>query len=136
MVPALAPVDNKSKDLQYKIIMRFTPRNHLLYKTKKISSPTCNFCNLETETVDHLFFDCTHVKDIWLFTFDELQKLTGFHFVPTLRSCILGIYDVNVENSRIINTIMLLVKMYIMKCKYETCYLCIELLLLECLHKR
>ena len=38
-----------------------------------------------------------------------------------LRSCILGIYDVNAENSRITNTIMLLVKMYIMKCKYETC---------------
>ena len=91
---------------------------------KKISSPTCNFCNLETETNEHLFFDCTHVKDIWLFAFDKFQKLTGFHFVPTLRSCILGIYDVNAENSRIINTIMLLVKMYIMKCKYETCDLC------------
>ena len=121
MVPALAPVDNKIKDLQYKIIMRFTPTNNLLYKMKKICSPTCNFCNLETETIEHLFFDCTHVKDIWLFAFAEFQKLAGFHFVPTLRSCILGIYDVNAENSRIINTIMLLVKMYIMKCKYETC---------------
>ena len=121
MVPALAPVDNKIKDLQYKIIMRFTPTNNLLYKIKKIGSPTCNFCNLETETIEHLFFDCTHVKDIWLFAFAEFQKLTGFHFVPTLRNCILGIYDVNDENSRIINTIMLLVKMYIMKCKYETC---------------
>ena len=197
MVPALAPEDNKIKDLQYKIIMRFTPTNHLLHKMKKISSPTCNFCNLETETVEHLFFDCTHVKDIWLFAFDEFQKLSGFYFVPTLRSCILGIYDVNVEKSWItvnqqilaaikfgisqskviyvnlasikfgvslqpvyvvydrricwqrqilgktrnspnspnivarpnlliysINTIMLLVKMYIMKCKYETCNLC------------
>ena len=124
MVPALAEVDNKIKDLQYKIIMRFTPTNNLLFKMKKISSPTCNFCNLETETIEHLFFDCTLVKDIWLFAFDEFEKLTGFHFVPTLRSCILGIYDVNAENSRIINTIMLLVKMYVMKCKYEKCDLC------------
>ena len=126
MVPALAPVDHKIKDLQYKIIMRFTPINNLLYIMKKISSPTCNFCNLETKTIEQLFFDCTHVnlKDIWLFAFDEFEKLTGFHFVPTLHSCILGIYDVNAENSRIINTIMLLVKMYIMKCKYEKCDLC------------
>ena len=64
-------------------------------------------------------FDCTHVKDIWLFVFDEFQKLTGFHFVPTLRSSILGTNDVNVENSRIINTIMLLAKMYIMKCTFS-----------------
>ena len=88
---------------------------------KKRSSPTCNFCNLETEIIEHLLFDCTHVKDIWLFAFDEFEKLTSFHFVPTLRSCILFISDVNAENSRIINTIMLLVKMYIMKCKYEKC---------------
>ena len=124
MVPALAPGDNKIKDLQYKIIMRFTSTNNLLYKMKKISSSTGNFCNLETETIEHLVFNCTHVKDIWLFAFDECQKLTDSHFVPTLRSCILGIYDVNAENSSIINTIMLLVKMYIMKCKYENCDLC------------
>ena len=80
--------------------------------------------DLETDTVEHLVCDCTDVKDMWLLSFDEFQKLTSFHFVPTLRSCILGIYDVNVENSRITNTIMLLVKMDIMKCKYETCDLC------------
>ena len=47
-----------------------------------------------------MLLDCTHVKDISLFAFDDFQKLTGFHFVSTLRSCILGIYYVNVENSR------------------------------------
>ena len=54
--------------------MRFTPTNNLLYKMKTICSPTCNFCNLETETIEHLFFDCTHVKDIWLFAFTEFQS--------------------------------------------------------------
>ena len=49
MVPAFAPVENNIKDLQYKIIMRFTPTNNLLYKMKKISCPRCNFCNLETD---------------------------------------------------------------------------------------
>ena len=41
------------------------------------------------------------------------------HFVPDLRSCILGVYDENVDNIKIINTVMLLVKMYVMNCKYD-----------------
>ena len=73
MVPALAPVENKIKDLQYRVVIRFTPTNIdlLLYKMKKIKSPRCNFCNLEPEKVEHLCFDCTHVRDIWLFVFGE-----------------------------------------------------------------
>ena len=48
-----------------------------------------------------------------------IQKTTNTHFVPDLRSCILGVYDENVDNVKIINTVMLLVKMYIMNCKYD-----------------
>ena len=47
------------------------------------------------------------------------KKTTNTHFVPDLRSCILGVYDENVDNVKIINTVMLLVKMYIMNCKYD-----------------
>ena len=45
--------------------------------------------------------------------------MTGTQFVPELSSCILGVYDTNIDNSRIINTVMLLVKMFIMHCKYD-----------------
>ena len=50
------------------------------------------------------------------------KKTTNTHFVPDLRSCILGVYNDNVDNVdnvKIINTVMLLVKMYIMNCKYD-----------------
>ena len=63
-------------------------------------------------------FNCVNVKNIWIYVFDELQKTTSTHFVPDLRRCILGVYDENVDNVKIINTVMLLVKMYIMNCKY------------------
>ena len=59
------------------------------------------------------------VRDIWIHVFNELQKTTSTHFVPDLRSCILCVYDANVDNAKIINTVMLLVKMYIMNCKYD-----------------
>ena len=43
MIKTLCPVDNKTKDLQYKIIMRFVPTNKLLYNMKKVNSQSCSF---------------------------------------------------------------------------------------------
>ena len=112
MIPTSCPVDNKIKALQYKIIMRFIPTNKLC-KMNRVNSQTCSFCHMEIETVEHLFFNCVNVKDIWIYVFDELQKTTNTQFIPDLRSCILGVYDENVDNVKIINTVMLPVKLYI-----------------------
>ena len=119
LVPRIAPVDNKIKDLQYKIFMRFLPTNYLLFKMKKNNSQTCVFCMLEPETIEHLLFDCVHVRNIWLHVFIEWQNVTGHNFEPTLQSCIFGIFDKSVQYINEINIIILLVKSYIMKCKYE-----------------
>jgi len=113
------PVSNRMKDLQYKIIMRFVPTNRLLYKMQKVTSQRCSFCLLETETIEHLFFDCNLVKNIWLFIFSEWQRVTGHVFIPTLQHCILGVYDHSVKFCAEVNVIILLVKSYIMKCKYD-----------------
>ena len=99
--------------------MHFVPTNYLLYKMKKVSSQTCTFYNLEPETIEHLFFQCIHVKDIWWYVFEEWAKLTGNTYEPNLRGCLLGVYNNNVDDTRTINTIVLIVKAYIMKCKYE-----------------
>ena len=47
--------------------------------------------------------------------FMNYKKITGTQFIPELSSCILGVYN----NSRIIETVMLLVKMYKLHCKYN-----------------
>ena len=67
MIPTLCPVDNKTKVLQYKIIMRFILTNKFLYKIHRVNSQTCSFCHVDIETVDHLFFNCVNVKGIWIY---------------------------------------------------------------------
>ena len=52
---------------------------------------TCTFCNLEPENIEHLFFQCIHVKDIWWYVFEEYEKLTGNTYEPNLRGCVLGV---------------------------------------------
>ena len=122
LIPRTLPVDNKTKDLQYKIIMRFIPTNYLLHKMGKVNSQVCSFCNMEPETIEHLFFNCIYVKNIWLYVFQEWLSLTGSCHIPDLRSCVLGVNN-EVEDSRALNTIMLLVKSFIMNCKYDKCVL-------------
>ena len=73
----------------------------------------------EPETIEHLLFDCVHVRNIWLHVFIEWQNVTGHNFEPTLQSCIFGIFDKSVQYINEINIIILLVKSYIMKCKYK-----------------
>ena len=119
-IPKPSPVGNKTKDLQYKIIVRFIPINYLIYKMGKVNSQVCPFCKIEPKTIEHLFFNCMYVKNIWLYVFQEWLSLTGGCHIPYLRSPVLGVNN-EVENSVALNTIMLLVKSYILNCKYENC---------------
>ena len=45
--------------------------------------------------------------------------MAGNTYEPNLRGCVLGVCDNNVDDTRAINTIVLIVKAYIMKCKYK-----------------
>ena len=116
------PLDNKTKDLQYKIVMRFVATNYLLYKMNKVASQNCSFCAMMPETIEHLFFECTQIKNIWLYIFDKVNQLSNNRFLCTLKLCLLGMYDkknVNRDVCLVVNTIIVLVKAYIMTCKYN-----------------
>ena len=72
---------------------------------------------LEPETIEHLLFDCVHVRNIWLHVFIEWQIVTGDISEPTLQRCIFEFFDKSVQH---INEIIIFyAKAYIMKCKYE-----------------
>ena len=48
--------------LHYKIISRIFPTNRLLFAMKITSSSECSFCQGETETLSHLFWNCPDVQ--------------------------------------------------------------------------
>jgi hypothetical protein len=117
-------IDNKSKELQYKIVMRIVATNHILYKMNKVVSSRCTFCQLNEETIEHLFFYCIHVRDIWLYVFSKFSKATGHHVTPTLRLCIFGSLKLDDQYSDVINVILLLVKTFIFKTRCEESLIC------------
>ena len=66
IIPRVCTRSNIIKDLQFQILHRYLPTNHLLYKMDKISSMTCTFCNIHCETIIHLFYECPCVKGLWM----------------------------------------------------------------------
>ena len=51
--------------------------------------------------------------------FIEWQNVAGHIFEPTLQNCIVGIFDKSMQYINEINTIILLVKSFMLKCKYK-----------------
>ena len=39
--------------------------NSLLFKIKGTNNSGCSYCNKHRETLEHLFLNCTKVKDVW-----------------------------------------------------------------------
>jgi hypothetical protein len=122
VLPRTLLVSNKIRDIQYKILLRIIPCRHLLYKMKMVNSPICTFCFLEQQTIEHMFFHCMVVKNLWLSICRLWTDKTGLQVVPTLKICTFGIYerrevlDYSENNLLALNTIILLTKAYLVEC--------------------
>ena len=122
ILPRILPIDNKLKELQYKIIMRYVSTNYLLHKMKIINSQTCSFCKMYPETIDHLFYHCTEVRNIWLYILAKWQSITGTFASISLKHFILGMYtNLKDTTTKSLNIAIILLKYYILKCRYEQC---------------
>ena len=51
----LSSIDSKLRNFQYKYLMRIVTTNKLLLKYKLKNSNLCEFCNMNIETIKHLF---------------------------------------------------------------------------------
>ena len=48
-------IDSKTRNFQFKILHRIIATNDFLYKVDIIDNNLCTFCDLEIETLEHLF---------------------------------------------------------------------------------
>ena len=56
----------KLRSFQYRLLQRGLVTNILLSKWNMRNSDNCSFCDLEQETVIHLFFSCVRVRELWI----------------------------------------------------------------------
>ena len=82
----------KIQYFQFRLLHRIIGVNSFLFRLHLINSPLCSFCNLENETIEHLFWDCPIVSNFWHAS-KSLSLKTPFVFDKT---CVLFGYTENV----------------------------------------
>ena len=104
----------KHRAFQFRLIHRILVTNKSLYEWKIRQSDLCSFCNLEVETLYHLLWDCTIVKELWNNLFRWLEEKTDTNIVFNCKEALLGM-----ENNIFImyNAIFIISKQYIYSCR-------------------
>ena len=109
-------IDNNLRNFQYKFLHRIVSTNEFLYKIGVKSSPMCNFCDIHTQTMVHLFLKCTIVESFWKDVNEWLtQKEIGNEYLSYSDICF-GV--IRSKDASLINTIILKAKKYIFLCNY------------------
>ena len=53
------------RGFQFKILGDITYTNYLLAKIGYVPNDLCTFCGSESETIDHLFYECSFTRRLW-----------------------------------------------------------------------
>ena len=56
---------------------------------KKVECSRCTFCNLQCETISHLFYECVLLKTIWHHIAESFSKMCGFDVTFSCKDIIL-----------------------------------------------
>ena len=89
-LPKRLTKETKLIELQQKIIHRILPTNKWLFKCNLSDTVTCSFCHTETESIEHLFWECITSKNIWLKLGVWLKDLNPNNNIPNLIDATLG----------------------------------------------
>ena len=112
--------DSKLIWLQYRISHSILTTNRSVSKFNHQQSHLCQFCNLHSETIHHLFWQCQKVYSFW----NDLSILINkrcshaYKFRFTEKYILFGLCE-NIKTDKICDFITLMAKFYIYRCKVQ-----------------
>ncbi len=112
LIPWQCSMDTKSRAFQYSFLQRIIVTNVKLHKFGKVDSELCTFCETEIEGLEHLFFECSFVQNLWTKIKSQLKIQNDL----SLENIFLGVYE---ESNDLINTVIISVKRSIYKAWYK-----------------
>ena len=112
LLPQKTTIESRMRIFQYKILNNILYLNNRLYKFGYVESPLCSLCNSETETMIHLFCRCSKTLQLWSSLSNWCKECLT---MPTLEpsTAILGFWNINDKESKLINHILILFKYFI-----------------------
>lgn len=111
--------DIKLRNFQYKYLMRIVPTNQFLTKCHITNSTLCEFCNMEIETLLHLFWECIYVQDFWTSLRDFFTQIHR-NINITLKTVSFGIcHQINDKTLQANNFVIFQAKYFIFLSKHH-----------------
>lgn len=123
-------LNNKIKELHWKILHKIYPTNLSISKFKEIN-PNCTFCNELEESLIHLFFECKYSKYMWTQLAAYLHRKTALNISLRCSDIIAHYEHKHKQLKYIVNLFILIGKNYIHKLKFSNSKPQFNLLLIE-----
>ena len=118
ILPFLCTRETKLQIFQFKFLHRRVATNSFLHKIGLQTTDRCSFCEDESETIIHLFWECKFTKEFWsttrIWIKQHLQLTTASNL--TQLTCF-GLVD-NTSNLLLHHT-LLIARRYIFSCKMK-----------------
>jgi hypothetical protein len=127
LMPFKATIDTSLRSFQYKFVMRLIPTNTYLFTCKLTTSRLCDFCCMHSETLEHLFWECHVIQNLWNQVGNYLKSKNINTRFDLLNICF-GI-DKPGQLNDCLNYIIILCKFYIYKMKQVKQTPCTNMLL-------
>jgi hypothetical protein len=105
------------RSFQYIFMHRAIVTNEFLFRGKIKDSDKCYFCRQETETMEHLFWNCQIIGGLWSEFAGSLAHCLDINCYLCEKNVMLGINDT--EHADLINYLFILVEryIYVQRCK-------------------
>ena len=124
--------DPKLRWIQYRILHHILTTNRSVAKFLHNQSELCSFCNLKSETITHLFWECSKTQLLWKQLEAKIKTRCShscnFRFTQNL--IIFGQCEV-IRTDKICDFMILMAKFYIYRCKVQSINLNIKLFMTE-----
>ena len=113
-------LDSRLIWFQYRLIHRLLPTEKFLHIRQLVDSSLCLFCKQETETIQHLFWDCTIISQFWSKLLNLLQnKCSDCKNLQFFEKFILFGLSNDDSSDSVLDLIILHAKFFIYKCKLQ-----------------
>ena len=85
---------------------------------KRIESKRCTFCSMYAESITHIFYDCTEIKQLWYEIQNILERIDNRVYILTSKDIVLGFdLEKNSKDNMFVNNVILQGKLYIWTCR-------------------
>ncbi len=114
-------VNNKVKEVSYKILHRIYPVKHVLERFKLNIDYSCEFCSNEKETIFHLFFHCIYTKIFWVDVENSITRKCNTAVKLGGSDIMIYVDDYGIEKDKayIIQLLVIMGKFHIHKMKWS-----------------